>query len=99
MKKISVSFRSKRRRPGRPTIAYRAGGALETIVEGETGAFFDEPAAESLAAAIRSFDASRFDAQRLREHAERFSPARFIERLRAIVDRVYREKNERLGEP
>ncbi len=79
---------------GRPTIAYRAGGALETIVEGETGAFFDEPAAESLAAAIRSFDASRFDARRLREHAERFSPAQFIERLRAIVDRVYRAKSE-----
>ena len=28
---------------GRPTIAYRGGGALETIVEGETGVFFDEP--------------------------------------------------------
>jgi glycosyltransferase involved in cell wall biosynthesis len=76
---------------GRPTIAYRGGGALETIVEGETGTFFDEPAAESLAAAIRSFDASRFDPQRLRTHAEQFSPARFIDRLRAIVERVYRE--------
>ena len=84
---------------GRPTIAYRAGGALETIVEGETGTFFDDPAAESLAAVLRNFEASRFESHRLREHAERFSPANFIERLRAIVDRVYREKNERLGEP
>ena len=84
---------------GRPSIAYRAGGALETIVEGETGAFFDEPAAESLAVVLRNFDASRFDSHRLRAHAERFSPANFIEQLRAIVDRVYREKKERLGEP
>ena len=84
---------------GRPTIAYRAGGALETIVEGETGTFFDDPAAESLAAVLRNFEASRFESHRMREHAERFSPANFIERLRAIVDRVYREKNERLGEP
>jgi len=76
---------------GRPTIAYRAGGALETIVEGETGVFFDEPDAESLAAAIGAFDASRFDAHHLRAHAERFSPQQFIERLRAIVDRVYQE--------
>ena len=76
---------------GRPTIAYRAGGALETIVEGETGVFFDEPDAESLAAAIGAFDASRFDAHHLRAHAERFSPQQFIERLRAIVDRVYHE--------
>ena len=45
---------------GRPTIAYRGGGALETIVEGETGAFFDEPTAESLAATLRNFDAGAF---------------------------------------
>lgn len=76
---------------GRPTIAYRAGGALETIVEGETGAFFDEPTAESLAAAISSFDPARFDAGRLRAHAEKFAPSSFMARLRAIVERVYRE--------
>jgi glycosyltransferase involved in cell wall biosynthesis len=76
---------------GRPAIAYRAGGALETIVEGETGVFFDEPSAEALARVLRSFDASPFDPQRLRAHAERFAPAQFVERLRAIVERVYQE--------
>ncbi|MGC1381939.1 MAG: glycosyltransferase [Candidatus Baltobacteraceae bacterium] len=76
---------------GRPTIAYRAGGALETIVEGETGSFFDEPAAESLAAALRRFDASQFDAPRLRAHAETFSPERFARRLHEIVERVRAE--------
>ncbi|HEV8020661.1 MAG TPA: glycosyltransferase [Candidatus Lustribacter sp.] len=70
---------------GTPTIALRAGGALETIVEGETGAFFDEPTDESLAAAIAAFDRSRFNAQRLRAHAETFAPPRFIERLQALV--------------
>lgn len=84
---------------GRPTVAYRAGGALETIVEGQTGAFFDEPAAESLAAVLRDFDPSRFDAVRLRAHAEQFSPERFIEQLRAIVERVYNEKREGGVEP
>jgi glycosyltransferase involved in cell wall biosynthesis len=73
---------------GRPTIAFRGGGALETIVEGATGMFFDEPSADSLTEALRRFDASRFDAARLRAHAETFSPARFIERLRSIVERV-----------
>jgi glycosyltransferase involved in cell wall biosynthesis len=77
---------------GRPTIAYRCGGALETVVEGETGVFFDEPVAESLAAAIRAFDASRFEAQRLRTHAEGFAPAQFIDRLRAIVEREWQQK-------
>lgn len=84
---------------GRPTIAYRAGGALETIVDGETGAFFDEPTAESLAATLRRFGALRFDSDRLRAHAARFSPAEFIERLRAIVQRTYREKAEERVEP
>ena len=77
---------------GRPTIAYRRGGALETIVEGETGAFFDQPNVESLAEVLRSFDPSRFDPQRLRSHAEKFAPPQFIKRLRSIVERVYLEK-------
>jgi glycosyltransferase involved in cell wall biosynthesis len=77
---------------GRPTIAYRGGGALETIVEGVTGSFFDEPAAESLAAVLRAFDASRFSPQQLRNHAQAFAPAQFIERLQAIVDRVYAQR-------
>lgn len=71
---------------GRPTLALRAGGARETIVEGETGAFFDEPTAASLAAGLRAFDPTRFDPQRLRAHAETFSPQRFVARLRAIVE-------------
>jgi glycosyltransferase involved in cell wall biosynthesis len=84
---------------GRPAVAYRAGGALETIVEYETGAFFDDPNAESLAAALQTFDSSRFSAERLRAHAERFSPERFIGSLRDIVDRVYRENRHSDVEP
>ena len=74
---------------GRPTIAYRGGGALETVVEGTTGAFFDEPSAASLASVLRTFDPSRYDSAALRAHAERFSPERFVAELRAIVERVY----------
>lgn len=73
---------------GTPTIAYRAGGALETIVENQTGEFFDEPQPESLAERLRGFDERRYDAGRLREHAQTFAPDRFIERLRAIVQQV-----------
>jgi len=75
---------------GRPTIAYRAGGALETIVEGTTGEYFDEASPESLAAVLRAFDGEKYDAPRLREHAEKFGPDRFIARLRAIVEEARR---------
>ena len=71
---------------GRPTIAYAAGGALETVVAGETGAFFDAPNADALASALRAFDPSRYDPRALRAHAETFRPERFVARLRAIVD-------------
>lgn len=75
---------------GRPTIAYRGGGARETVIEDETGAFFDEATPESLAAVLRSFDHRAFEPARLREHAMQFSPERFIERFRAIIANVVR---------
>ena len=73
---------------GRPAIALRRGGALETIVEGVTGEFFDLPDAESLAAALRAFDGRSYDPEKLRAHAEQFAPERFVERLRALIDEI-----------
>lgn len=78
---------------GRPTIALRAGGALETIVEWKTGAYFDDPTPESLAQALRQFDPAAYDPHALRAHAEDFAPGAFIDRLRAIVDRVRAERS------
>jgi glycosyltransferase involved in cell wall biosynthesis len=71
---------------GRPAIAFRAGGALETIVEGVTGTFFDEPSPEALARVMQRFDSRSFDPAALRAHAEKFSPQLFIARLREIVE-------------
>jgi glycosyltransferase involved in cell wall biosynthesis len=84
---------------GRPTIAYRRGGALETIIDGETGTFFDDATPESLAAALHAFDQSKFDPEKLRLHAERFAPEQFIQKLRTIVERVYQENAARRSEP
>jgi glycosyltransferase involved in cell wall biosynthesis len=84
---------------GRPTIALAAGGALETIIEGETGVFFAEATPASLAAAIRDFDPTRFSAPLLREHAEAYAPPRFIDGLRAITDRALERGAQRLEGP
>ncbi len=40
---------------GRPIIAFAAGGACETVVEGKTGKFFDEQTWEALADTIVRF--------------------------------------------
>lgn len=73
---------------GRPTIAWRGGGALETVVEGTTGLFFNEPSPQSLAGAIERLSSHRFEPQTLRAHAERYGTRQFKERLREIVDGV-----------
>lgn len=70
---------------GRPVVAFAGGGALETVVDGVTGAFFREPTAESLAAALRTFDAAHYDPAALRRHAEGFDRTVFAEQLRSFV--------------
>ena len=70
---------------GRPVIAYAAGGALDTVVEGVTGAFFSEPTASSLMAAIRTFNAGDYDRTAIRRHAETFDRPVFASRLRSFV--------------
>jgi glycosyltransferase involved in cell wall biosynthesis len=71
---------------GRPVIAYAAGGALETVVPGLTGAFFHRPEAEDLAATIGAFRPGDYDPGIARRNAARFAPAVFRHRLRAAVE-------------
>jgi glycosyltransferase involved in cell wall biosynthesis len=73
---------------GRPTIAYRAGGAVETIVEGVTGMFFDQQEPESLAMAIEQFEQVEWSGQAPRRHAEKFGVDVFQARISAFLDRI-----------
>jgi glycosyltransferase involved in cell wall biosynthesis len=70
---------------GRPVIAYAAGGALETVVEGVTGLLFQEQTAESLAEVVAAFDAAAFDSTAIRRHAEGFDKEIFKNRLQAFI--------------
>ena len=74
---------------GRPVIAYRAGGVLETVIEGETGAFFDEQTWESLADTIIRLKSKQFDPQRIRQHAQTFDSTVFKKRIADFVDKAY----------
>jgi len=58
---------------GRPVIAYRRGGATETVIEGKTGVFFDEADASSLEKAIRSFRSELFNPEEISRYAKHFS--------------------------
>ena len=58
---------------GRPVIAYRGGGAKETIVENETGIFFETQTPEAIIEAVKKFDSCKFSPVRCRVQAEKFS--------------------------
>jgi glycosyltransferase involved in cell wall biosynthesis len=70
---------------GKPAVAFAAGGALDTVRDGETGVLFREPTMESLVQALREVQARSWDRAELREHAESFSEERFEARFRAVL--------------
>lgn len=73
---------------GRPVIAYRAGGAIETVVEGVTGVFFDQQNSLSLAEAIEEFEGLKWRQESLRHHAEKFDRTVFAFRVLQFLGSV-----------
>jgi glycosyltransferase involved in cell wall biosynthesis len=78
---------------GTPVIAFGRGGATETVIDGETGLFFHEQTSEAIAKAVEEFELCRdkFDRNRIRRHAERFSTSRFCSEFRSFVFRQWEE--------
>ena len=73
---------------GTPVIAYKAGGALDYVVPGQTGEFFDEQTAASLTEALKTFDASKYNSGGIKMAAEQFSVAKFHEKFLSFLKSV-----------
>ena len=71
---------------GRPVVAYSAGGALASVIDGVTGTFFQEQTVESLAATLAAFDETRYDPQIIRDHALEFDKPRFHRRILQFIE-------------
>lgn len=73
---------------GCPIIAYKKGGALETVIQGVTGLFFAEQSVESLMDCVRKYeDASlQFCIEDLVKNSEKFSREHFINGFIAFVE-------------
>ena len=76
----------------RPVIAYRAGGATETVIEDETGIFFEQQSVDSLVQALRRFQFKSFSKNKLREHAEKYSKESFKRQIMEFVSRKFSER-------
>lgn len=76
---------------GTPVIAFGRGGATETVVDGETGLFFDEQTVDSLCGAISEFErrAKDFDPRRCRARAELFRRDEFQRQFRGVVTELW----------
>ncbi len=73
---------------GRPVIAFRGGGATETVIENETGVFFNEQTCESVIEAIENFETLSWDRQAMRNHAEKFDRKVFNTRITQFLSKV-----------
>jgi glycosyltransferase involved in cell wall biosynthesis len=82
---------------GRPVIAYRAGGALETVIEGGTGVLFSPQTPEALAQAVQKSNFEVFDKKQIRDHALKFDKEVFKHRIREFVRGKYEEKFSKAG--
>lgn len=73
---------------GKPALCLRAGGFLDTMVEGTTGVFFDQPATKPIVDAVREFRARPWSHAAIRAHGDQYGLARFSERLMDEVRRA-----------
>ncbi|MBC7286612.1 MAG: glycosyltransferase [Armatimonadetes bacterium] len=74
---------------GRPVVAYAAGGALETVIDGGTGVLFPEQTAECMAQAIRKLDSIDISPQACRQNADRFNTQRFRAELTGLISELW----------
>jgi glycosyltransferase involved in cell wall biosynthesis len=73
---------------GKPTLALRGGGYLDSVEDGVSGLFFDSAGAADIAEAVGRSRATDWDAGAIVRHGEGFGEARFASTITAAVDRL-----------
>lgn len=76
---------------GRPVIAYRKGGALETVLENVTGLFFDRQDPALLQEAVKKGSSQKWDPEAARRNSERFAIPNFISQLSRSISECLRK--------
>lgn len=82
---------------GRPVIAFGKGGALETVIEDETGVFFTEQTTKGLIDAVKRFERMSFNKEKIRANALRFNNGRFREEIRNFINERLAHHSQRMN--
>ncbi len=77
---------------GKPVIAFKGGGALETVVEGKTGEFFYPQTVDALIRTTQLFFRKKFDPKLSLAQAEKFNKERFKKTFLSYIQTLYRQK-------
>lgn len=77
---------------GRPVVAFRGGGALDTVISELNGVFFNEQTVDSLMDTLIRFQGMEWQSERIRMHAEQFHESLFRARLLHFVDFTIKER-------
>jgi glycosyltransferase involved in cell wall biosynthesis len=78
---------------GAPVLAYKKGGALEIVEKGISGMFFDEQTPESINECIEKFFQTKFDKEKIRKSALKFSEENFLKNIKNFVEKIYENRN------
>jgi glycosyltransferase involved in cell wall biosynthesis len=80
---------------GKPVLAHKSGGHLETIIEGETGLFFEKDNVDSLSEKLLDFEQmiknNKFDHEKIKSHAQKYSKERFKKEFENFVREKWEE--------
>lgn len=76
---------------GLPVIAYHGGGAMETVIDNETGKFFNEQCWENLADTIIKLNLKEFDRLKIKNYTKQFSPELFHEKINNFITKSFQE--------
>ncbi|OGC52204.1 hypothetical protein A2982_01460 [candidate division WWE3 bacterium RIFCSPLOWO2_01_FULL_39_13] len=79
---------------GKPVVALKESGYLETVIDGKTGIFFEELTEESLLHAIKKLERTSFNENFIKSHVQKFSRDRFKREFKEFVDQKLRSKYE-----
>jgi glycosyltransferase involved in cell wall biosynthesis len=84
---------------GRPVIAFGEGGALETVISGETGLHFTPQSVDALVQAVRDFQGMEWDKERIRGHALQFDRSVFLREMDRIVRKAWAQHRGEAPQP
>jgi len=79
---------------GRPVIAQKKGGSLESIIENETGVFFEKESPEDINKAIQKLKNIKINPEKIREHAKKFSHENFKKQFTEFLEKEYKKFKE-----